>query len=76
MFAFAVVASNGVSPDAVSATYRISVSAPSMAPAITSPSSATFSSARGGSFTITTTGHPTAAITETGTLPNGVSVHR
>jgi hypothetical protein len=71
-FVFAVVASNGVNPDAATARYQISVLAPPLAPAITSPGSATFRSARGGTFTITTTGHPTAAITETGTLPSGV----
>jgi hypothetical protein len=57
----------------VSARFQISVQAPALAPAITSPSSARFSSGRGGTFTVTTTGHPTAAISETGTLPRGVT---
>jgi hypothetical protein len=73
MFVFAIVASNGVNPDAVTTSYQISVLPPSVAPAITSPASATFTGGRGGTFTITTTGHPTAAITETGTLPSGVT---
>ena len=73
MFVFSVVASNGVTPDAVTASYRISVLAPPAAPAITSPGSATFTSGRGGTFTVTTTGNPTATITETGMLPSGVA---
>jgi hypothetical protein len=43
------------------------------APAITSAASATFMVGKPGSFTITTTGYPAAALTEKGTLPAGVT---
>jgi len=43
-------------------------------PAITSPASATFATRYASSFTITTTGNPAAAITETGALPAGVTL--
>jgi hypothetical protein len=42
------------------------------APAITSSAGATFTAGTPGSFTVQTTGYPTAAITESGTLPSGV----
>jgi Putative Ig domain len=43
------------------------------APAITSASSVTFTMGRAGTFTVTSTGLPTPALTETGALPAGVS---
>jgi len=43
------------------------------APAITSPNSATFVVGKVGSFLITTTGFPRAALSEIGTLPAGVT---
>lgn len=43
------------------------------APAITSANTAAFDIGQAGSFTVTTTGYPTASITETGTLPNGLT---
>ncbi len=43
------------------------------APAITSASATTFTEFVSGSFTVTTTGYPAAAISETGALPTGVS---
>ena len=43
------------------------------APAITSADDAAFTVGQFGSFTITTTGYPTPAITETGSLPTGVT---
>ena len=43
------------------------------APAITSADDAAFTIGQFGSFTITTTGYPTPAITETGSLPPGVT---
>jgi Putative Ig domain len=43
------------------------------APSITSPSTATFSTGVAGTYTVTTTGYPAAAITEAGTLPSGLS---
>jgi hypothetical protein len=43
------------------------------APAITSLSSATFTAGTAGSFTVASTGFPAAALSESGTLPAGVS---
>ena len=43
------------------------------APAITSANTANFNVGSAGSFTVTTTGFPTPAITETGTLPAGLT---
>ena len=43
------------------------------APAITSASGTTFTIGTQGSFTVTTTGSPTPSISESGTLPGGVS---
>jgi hypothetical protein len=43
------------------------------APAITSLNTTTFTVGSAGTFTITTTGNPTAAINETGSLPGGVN---
>ncbi|HEU5268572.1 MAG TPA: putative Ig domain-containing protein, partial [Jatrophihabitans sp.] len=45
------------------------------APAITSANTANFLVGSSGSFTVTTTGYPAAAITETGSLPSGLSFH-
>ncbi|HWC81134.1 MAG TPA: putative Ig domain-containing protein [Pseudonocardiaceae bacterium] len=45
----------------------------SQAPAITSAATAPFSTGTAGSFSVTTTGYPAAAITETGALPSGLS---
>ena len=42
-------------------------------PAFTSSSSASLTFGRPGSFTVTTSGYPTAALTESGALPNGVT---
>ncbi len=44
------------------------------APAITSGNNSTFTEFVAGSFTVTTSGFPTAAISETGALPAGVSL--
>ncbi|HEY6786529.1 MAG TPA: putative Ig domain-containing protein, partial [Trebonia sp.] len=45
----------------------------SEAPAITSPATAAFSTGVAGTYTVTTTGYPAATITESGTLPTGLS---
>ena len=42
-------------------------------PNITSAAGATFTVGKAGSFTVTTTGYPAAALKETGTLPRGVT---
>ena len=43
------------------------------APAMTSADSTTFTTGTAGTFTVTTTGVPTSALSETGTLPSGVT---
>ncbi|HEY4020601.1 MAG TPA: putative Ig domain-containing protein [Pseudonocardiaceae bacterium] len=43
------------------------------APSITSPSTATFVVGSAGSYSVTTTGYPAATVTETGTLPSGLT---
>ena len=45
----------------------------SEAPSITSPATATFSTGVAGTYTVTTTGYPAATITESGTLPSGMT---
>ncbi len=45
----------------------------SEAPTITSASTATFSTGVAGTYTVTTTGYPAATITESGTLPKGLT---
>ncbi|MBA2720922.1 MAG: hypothetical protein H0U52_17025 [Chloroflexi bacterium] len=62
-------ASNGVSPDA-SQAFTLQVNA---APAFTSASATTFVVGSAGTFNVTATGRPTAAIARTGTLPQGVT---
>ena len=62
-------AHNGVAPDATQ-TFTLTVNQP---PAITSASSTTFTVGTAGSFTLTTTGFPAPTLSETGTLPGGVS---
>jgi hypothetical protein len=44
-----------------------------VSPSITSANSTSFAVNASGSFTVTTTGSPTAALSETGTLPSGVT---
>jgi hypothetical protein len=64
-------ATNGLPPDA-SQNFTLTVD---QAPAITSSSTATFLVGSAGSFTITTTGVPIAALSESGALPTGLSFH-
>jgi hypothetical protein len=45
----------------------------SLSPAIVSPNSATFTEAVAGTFTVLATGNPAATLSETGTLPSGVT---
>src|SRR5664280_499629 len=56
----------------VTQTYGLTVTAAPVAPKFTSAGSATGVVGTAFSFTVTTTGSPTAAITETGTVPTGV----
>lgn len=64
-----ITASNGTTPDAAQA-FTLTVHE---APAITSQPSATLMSGVGDSVTVTTTGFPVPALTETGSLPTGVT---
>ncbi len=54
-------------------TFKFPSCVPLAAPAITSATGATFTESSAGTFTVTTTGVPTPAITETGALPSGVT---
>ena len=67
---FTVHATNGVSPDA-SQSFTLTVQ---VAPGITSADHTAFTEGSAGTFTVTTTGLPTASLTESGALPNGVSL--
>ncbi len=68
-YPISIDATNGVGPDATQ-SFTLSVDA---VPVITSAAQATFSTAGAGSFTVTSTGNPTATLSETGSLPSGVS---
>ena len=68
-----ITASNGVSPDATQ-TFTLTVTPATAAPVITSASGATFAAGTAGTFAVTTTGYPTAAISESGALPSGVTL--
>ena len=69
-YALTITAANGVLPDA---TQSFTLTVASQAPAITSADSTTFTTGTVGTFTVTTTGFPTSALTETGALPTGVT---
>ncbi len=64
-----ITAHNGIGIDATQ-NFTLTVD---QAPAITSGNSTTFTAGTLGTFSVTTTGVPTASLTETGALPTGVS---
>lgn len=68
-YAITFTANNGVGTNATQ-NFTLTVD---QAPAITSANNATFTVSAAGSFTVTATGFPTSALTETGTLPSGVT---
>jgi hypothetical protein len=68
-YALTIKAHNGVGTDA-SQSFTLTVM---QAPAISSANSTTFTAGKAGSFTVTATGAPTPSLTETGTLPSGVT---
>jgi hypothetical protein len=68
-YSFTITAGNGVGNNATQ-SFTLSVN---QAPAITSANSTTFAVGTAGTFTVTATGSPTATISESGALPNGVS---
>ena len=71
MYTLTIDADNGVGPKA-SQSFTLTVNAP---PVFTSAASTTFNQSGSGSFTVTTTGDPTASLVEFGTLPSGVTFH-
>jgi hypothetical protein len=68
-YSITFTASNGVGSNATQ-SFTLTVD---QAPAITSGNSATFSVGAAGTFTVTTSGFPAPSLTETGTLPSGVT---
>jgi FG-GAP-like repeat/Putative Ig domain len=68
-YVLTITASNGVSSNAIQ-TFTLTVD---QAPALTSTNAATFITGTDGSFTITATGFPTDALSESGTLPSGIT---
>ena len=66
-----ITAANGVLPDATQ-SFTLTVAA-AQAPAITSADSTTFTTGTLGTFTVTTTGVPASALSESGSLPTGVT---
>ena len=69
VYPITITASNGISPDATQ-SFTLTVD---QAAAITSGASTTFTTGTAGTFTVTSTGFPTAALSETGALPSGVT---
>ncbi|MFB3920483.1 MAG: putative Ig domain-containing protein [Terriglobia bacterium] len=69
VYLLSFTAFNGVGPDAVQA-FTLTIH---QAPVITSASSTTFAVGTAGSFTVTATGYPTPTLSESGTLPSGVT---
>jgi hypothetical protein len=68
VYKITITAANGVAPEATQA-FTLTVR---QAPAITSSGKATFRHGVGHTFTVRTTGYPTAKVTERGTLPPGL----
>ena len=67
-----ITAANGVGSNATQA-FTLTVNAEPIAPAITSADAATFTVGTAGTLSVTSTGSPTAALSETGALPSGVT---
>src|SRR5207237_1132601 len=68
-YSISFTASNGILPNATQ-SFTLTVN---QAPAITSANATAFTVGTPGSFTVAATGNPTPTLTETGTLPTGVS---
>ena len=71
-YTLSFTATNGVEPEATQ-SYTLTVD---QAPAITSDDGTTFTVGSAGTFSITSTSFPTATLSESGTLPIGVSFVR
>jgi hypothetical protein len=73
-FAIVVTAANGVSPDATQDfSLTVTLGSLGVAPEISSASSTTFVGGEASSFSVTASGNPAPQISESGTLPKGVS---
>ena len=74
-YVFSILASTGFPPDAIQ-EFTLIVNPGSggtnVAPAITSPSTTSFTVGQAGAFQFTTSGSPAATLTEAGALPNGI----
>jgi hypothetical protein len=68
-----ITAANGISPNATQ-SFTLTVNPGPAAPAITSANTAAFTAGTAGTFTVTATGNPAAAISTTSTLPTGVTL--
>jgi hypothetical protein len=68
-YQFTINATNDVIPDATQ-NFTLTVN---QAPGITSPAGTTFTAGQDGTFTVTTSGVPNSALSETGALPPGVT---
>ena len=68
-YALTITADNGVTSDATQ-SFTLTVN---QAPAITSADSTPFAIGQANTFTVTTTGYPISALTESGALPMGVT---
>ena len=64
-----ITGTNGVNP-AATQSFTLTIN---QAPGITSPAGTTFTVGQAGTFTVTSTGVPNAALSETGKLPTGVT---
>jgi len=71
-YSLTFTASNGVGA-AANQAFTLTVNTAQTGPTITSASNTTFTVGGAGSFTVTTTGEPAPTLTETGTLPSGVT---
>lgn len=68
-YTISLTGNNGVAPNAAQ-TFTLTIG---LAPTITSANNTTFVVGNAGIFTVTTTSFPTAAISQSGTLPSGVN---
>jgi sugar lactone lactonase YvrE len=68
-YSLTLTASNGIGTNATQ-SFTLTID---QAPAITSASSATFTVGTAGTFTVTATGYPAPTLSETGTLPSGIT---
>jgi hypothetical protein len=69
LYPITITASNGAGPDDVQ-SFTLTVDE---APSVTSADAVTFDAGVSGAFTVTTGGYPTAALSESGVLPVGMS---